>query len=227
MPKHPDAGSLARLQTRIGYQFHQPGALQRALTHRSFAAEHMERLEFLGDAVLGLIMAEHLHARFPAEDEGGLSRMRASLVCKESLGTIACQWKLADDVQVGDGERTQHGGIRSASIAANAVEAVIGAIFVDGGWEAARSVVLNAWQGMLNTVNSEDNRDAKTRLQELTQGKGWGLPSYRVIDLGVGRSPRFEAVCIVNDERLGKGRGERKKLAELAAAEQAWNKLNT
>jgi len=226
MPKPPDASTLTGLQGRIGYQFRDPQLLQRSLTHRSHSAEHMERLEFLGDAVLGLTMAEHLHARFSTEDEGGLSRMRASLVCKESLGVIARQWQLADELQVGDGERTQQGSIRSASIASNAVEAVIGAIFVDGGWDAAREVILRAWREMLDTVNSDDNRDAKTRLQELTQGKGWGLPFYRVIDLGVGSSPRFEAVCIVNDERLGKGRGERKKLAEIAAAEQAWNKLN-
>lgn len=195
------------------------------MTHRSYGAEHMERLEFLGDAVLGLIMAEHLHRNFPQAAEGELSRMRATLVCKKSLGEVADRWRLADCLVVGEGERSAH-GIRSPSIAANAVEAVIGAVFEDGGWEAARATVLQAWQEMLAGADTADSRDAKTRLQELTQGKGWGLPEYLVTDMGTDRSPRFEAVCSVNGERLGKGRGERKKLAELAAAEQAWNKLN-
>lgn len=226
MPKRLDAESLARLQNLIGYTFRKAEILRRALIHRSYAAEHMERLEFLGDAVLGLAMAEHLHQGFPGLAEGELSRMRAALVCKNSLGSVAAQWRLADVILVGEGERSPD-GIRSPSIAANAVEAVIGAVFEDGGWEAARGVVLRAWKGMLATVSAEGSRDAKTRLQELTQGRGWGLPEYRVTDLGTGRSPRFEAVCSINGERLGKGRGERKKQAELAAAEQAWNKLNT
>jgi len=206
---------------RIGHTFSQPALLERALTHRSSSSTHMERLEFLGDAVLGLVVSEYLHATFPDTDEGALSRMRASLVRRESLAVIAGQWQLAPVLRVGEGERDSAGNIKSPSIPANAVEAVIGAVFVDGGWEAARAVVLAAWENLFRHADTADARDAKTRLQEYTQAKGWGLPEYVVADAGAGASPRFMAECWVNGKLLGRGSGDRKKEAETQAAAKA------
>jgi len=225
MPKHHEPALLSALQRRINYQFRNAGLLQRALTHRSTEREHMERLEFLGDAVLGLVIAEALHGCFCDAAEGELSRMRAALVRRETLLKVAAVWQLVPCLQVGEGERTRD-GIKSPSIAANAVEAVIGAVFEDGGWDAARAVVLVSWQELLAEADRIEVRDAKSRLQEYTQGEGWGVPEYRVSDLGIGRTPRFEALCLIKGELAGTGVGERKKTAEINAAEQAWNQLN-
>lgn len=224
--KSSEADRQERLLRRLGYTFANPELFQRALTHRSAGKEHMERLEFLGDAVLGLVISEHLFARFPDRSEGQLSRMRAAMVRKESLLKIARTLKLSTLLIVGEGERS-NGGIKSPSIAANAVEALIGAIFEDGGWEPARRVVLKAWQAMLKGIDEQDTCDAKSRLQEYTQAKGWGLPEYELIDHGTDYLPRFEAACRVNGELLGTGQGARKKLAELRAAQQAWEGLNS
>jgi len=225
MPKPLDAESLERVQRALGYCFDKAVLLKRALTHRSASAEHMERLEFLGDAVLGLAIAEKLHARFPDYSEGELSRMRAALVRKEGLMKIAALWQLDDALHVGEGERAG-GKLKSRSIAANAVEALIGAVFEDGGWDEAKELVLRAWRGQLDAIDLDSVRDAKSRLQEFTQGKGWGLPEYSVTDHGVGASPRFTARCKVNGQWLGEGAGSRKKAAELVAAERSWDSLS-
>jgi len=216
------------LEEKISYHFTDALLLTRALTHRSASVAmqgiHMERLEFLGDAVLGLVVSEFLHARFPERPEGELSRMRSALVRRESLIEVAKLWQLVPHLIVGDSERSAR-GIKSPSIAANAVEAVIGAVFEDGGWEPARRLVMAAWDTMLSDIDNVDTRDAKSRLQELTQANGWGLPEYALTDRGVGSSPRFEALCSVQGKVAGKGRGERKKMAEINAAEQAWREL--
>ncbi len=224
------ADALHQLETHIDYQFSDKQLLQRALRHRSANqaanGNHMERLEFLGDAVLGLVISKYLHHRFPDKQEGDLSRMRAALVRKESLFEVAQAWGLMAYLNVGDSERSDKlRGIKSPSIAANAVEAVIGAVFEDGGWDAAHQLVKRTWQGMLKGIGDVDTRDAKSRLQEFTQSKEWGLPKYELFDLGVGCSPRFRAKCRVNGELLGEGCGERKKIAEIEAAEQAWQQL--
>lgn len=225
MPKPLKRSSpLTVLQERIGYRFHDVALLQRALTHSSACESHMERLEFLGDAVLGLAISQALHGRFADAPEGDLSRMRAALVCKEGLLRVAGLWELECVVCVGDSQKGAT-GIKSKSITANAVEAIIGAIFEDGGWDAACRVVRTAWQEALDAVDVESSRDAKSRLQELTQGEGWGLPEYRVVDRGAGTQPRFEAICLVRDKQAGAGRGNRKKSAELAAAEAALIRL--
>jgi len=205
---------------RIDTQFTDEKLLLRALTHCSHSSEHMERLEFLGDAVLGLAVAEYLHDLFPGEAEGQLSRLRAGLVCKESLYKVAQSWELELYIRVGEGERSLS-GIKSRSIVANAVEAVIGAVFKDAGWSAAQSLILQAWEPLLKQMNISDARDAKSRLQEYTQGKAWGLPEYKVQDLGVNSEPRFEAQCWVKNKLRGRGLGLRKKQAELSAAEDA------
>ena len=220
--------NMDKLEERVDYCFSDHALLTRALTHRSASlamkGKHMERLEFLGDAVLGLVISEFLHAHFPGRPEGELSRMRSALVRRESLLKVAKEWELIPHLIVGDSERSAK-GIKSLSIAANAVEAVIGAIFEDGGWEPVRKVVKTAWKSMLADIDRVDTCDAKSRLQELTQANGWGLPEYDLTDHGVGYSPRFEAQCRVQGNVAGKGRGERKKLAEIAAAEQAWREL--
>lgn len=220
-----EAGKLSRLQKRMGYSFSNHALFDRALTHSSAGPNHMERLEFLGDAVLGLVISQHLHGRFPERAEGQLSRMRAAMVCRESLLKVAKRWQLGSLIQAGAGERTAK-GIKSPSIAANAVEALIGAVFEDGGWKPARLVVLKAWHSMLKGIDQLETCDAKSRLQEFTQSKGWGLPVYMLVDLGVGFSPRFKAECWVNGKLVGTGQGERKKLAEIDAAEKGWGKLN-
>jgi len=220
MPKlHKQLLSADEFEKRIGIVFANQSLLVRALTHRSYSTEHMERLEFLGDAVLGLVIADYLHNRFANEDEGQLSRLRAGLVRKESLFEVAKLWRLQDYLQVGEGERSVH-GIKANSIVANAVEAVIGAVFKDSGWLAAQDLIMQAWQPLLKNMCISDARDAKSQLQEYTQGKGLGLPTYQVSDLGVGKDPRFEATCRVSEQLFTLGYGARKKNAELNAAEK-------
>ncbi len=213
--------SIKALEHRIAYHFDKPKLLRRALTHASRASEHLERQEFLGDAVLGLIIAEDLYLRYPDVSEGVLSKMRANLVCKQALLETATQWQVASALYVGEGERDQKGRLKSASIAANAVEAIIGAVFEDGGFEAAKKVVLQAWHERLSCVTPDRLRDAKSELQELTQSQSMGVPDYQVQDLGVNQAPRFQATCSLKGEVIGRGLGQRKKEAELAAAAQA------
>ncbi len=213
------------LAHHLGISFCDGSLLQRALTHCSYGTDHMERLEFLGDAVLGLVIAEYLHDRFPDQAEGQLSRLRASLVRKESLYEVAKIWQLETYLRVGEGEKTKQGGVKSHSIVANAVEAVLGAVFKDAGWDVARALILKAWKPLLTSLAKGDARDAKSQLQEYTQGEIWGLPNYEVVDLGVSVSPRFQALCYVQDVLKGKGFGERKKFAELAAAHDALKAL--
>jgi len=216
---------LSALQACVGHQFDNSNLLVRALTHRSASLDHLERLEFLGDAVLSLVISEQLFRQFRDVDEGQLSRWRAYLVCGSSLKRIARLWHLQKYVRVGNGERDSGGNIRSESITGNAVEATIGAVFIDAGWEAAKHVVQEAWAGLLHDLPSGDMRDSKSRLQELTQAKGWGLPDYQSSDQGIGSSPRFTVCCFVRGESVGSGAGARKKEAEIKAAEQAWKHL--
>lgn len=213
--------ALGGLQGVLAYRFSDATLLARALTHRSASAEHSERLEFLGDAVLGLVIAEQLCHRHPQADEGALSRMRAALVCRDSLLKVARRWHLADLAHVGGGERMADGQLRAPSIVANMVESVIGAVFTDGGWEAARKLVLSTWALMLDEVDAADGRDAKSRLQEWTQARGWGLPEYVLKDAGAGATPRFAAECRVQGVVRGRGAGARKKDAEQGAADEA------
>ncbi|MDX8411954.1 MAG: ribonuclease III [Mariprofundaceae bacterium] len=216
---------IAELETRLGYHFRQPKLLDEALTHRSTAEKHMDRLEFLGDAVLGLVIAEHLFTSRPEADQGAMSRLRATLVCRQSLEVIAGRWSLAEVLRVGGGERQPDGGVKSSSILADSVEAVIGAVFLDGGWPAARSLVLDAWQALLGQHQDLDARDAKSRLQEFTQARGWGLPEYRVSEVSGEGESRFAAACLVKGEQLGQGTGAKKKDAESMAAAEAWQRL--
>jgi len=215
--------SYHKLEKTIAYTFKQPLLLERALTHASKSPVHLERQEFLGDAVLGLCIANYLYLKYSELAEGDLSKMRANLVCKPALYSIAQEWALEDFLQVGDGERFKDGRLKSKSIAANAVEAVIGAVFEDSGYESANDFILKAWDNQLQDVKPINLRDAKSQLQELTQSKSLGLPTYQIHDLGVNQSPRFVAECSLGQEKLGEGKGNRKKEAELLAAQQALN----
>lgn len=212
---------LLGLQEKISYTFSDTGLLRQALTHRSAAKSNLERMEFLGDAVLSLVVAEALYDMHPDAEEGSLTRLRARLVCRESLIVMADRWELARYVTVGKGERQADGSIKSESILADAVEALIGAVFLDGGWPAARLLVLSGWALELAREHVPDMRDAKTRLQEMAQAHGWSLPEYHIVDHGVASSDRFEAVCHVQGKKAGTGSGGRKKTAEMQAAEQA------
>ncbi len=215
--------NLGTFEHTTGYTFKQPGLLKRALTHASKSIEHLERQEFLGDAVLGLVIAEYLFQQFPDSDEGDLSKMRANMVCKQALLKVSQFWELGALLEVGDGERNKHGGLKSISIAANAVEAVIGAVFEDAGFQQAKDIVLKAWKPLLKDVQPINLRDAKSALQELTQSKALGLPHYVIKDFGTQHSPRFQAVCLLGEKKLGSGLGERKKAAEINAAQDALN----
>jgi len=183
-------------------------------------------MEFLGDAVLSLAVSEAVYGLYPDVDEGSLTRLRARLVCREMLRTVARQWRLARCVTVGKGERRADGSLKSEAMLADAVEAVIGAVFLDGGWPAARAVVRAGWAQYLTGDALPDQRDAKTRLQEETQARGWGLPEYTMTDRGPAAASRFEAVCRVRAKRMGVGTGSRKKTAERRAAEQALMNLD-
>ena len=220
------AAELSAFSTRIGHQFHDLALLERALTHSSFHKEHNERLEFLGDAVLELVISADLYQRYPEQSEGVLTRIRARLVARSGLLLTAGAWKIAPLLRISKGERAAKGlGPRATSVIANGVEAVIGAVYVDGGYPAAERVVKNAWHNRLRNALDQPVIDAKTALQEWTQQRGIGLPSYDCEDLGVGRSPRFVSACVIGDSMFGKGSGDRKKDAEQQAATAALNAL--
>jgi len=211
-----------QLKQQLGLKALPNTVLKRALTHCSSGDPlHMERLEFLGDAVLGLVIAEYLHHEFPKKAEGHLTRLRAHLVCRTSLLEVAESWHLADYLRVGEGERDGRGQLKSPSIAANAVEAIIGASFKKLDFDAARALILRAWQFLFEALATLDTIDAKSRLQEWTQGHDKGLPYYKIDDLGPHKKPRFQALCQINGKTMGNGWGDRKKQAELIAAEQA------
>ncbi len=207
----------------LGYSFHDVQLLSLALTHRSAAGLHNERLEFLGDAVLGMVAAEVLYATHPTADEGTLSRLRARLVRRETLEELARSVDLGRYLQLGSGE-LRSGGHQRGSILANALEAVIGAVFLDGGMLPARALVLRLLAGHLaGLAADEDLRDPKTRLQEFLQGQGYALPVYTVEQIsGSAHDQLFEVVCQLDALGLTvRGKGTSRRTAEQQAAEQA------
>ncbi|MDX8412671.1 MAG: ribonuclease III [Mariprofundales bacterium] len=206
---------------QIGYQFRDLTLLEQALTHCSAEQKHNERLEFLGDAVLELVISAELFQCYSDHAEGDLTRMRARLVDRSALSVTAKEWRLSPRLHVSKGERGKNGLPRAESVVANAVEAVIGAVYLDGGYAAAKKLVVTAWQYRLSNALDQPAIDAKTALQEWTQHEGKGLPEYHCDDLGVDRSPRFHATCLVGARVWGKGRGGRKKDAEQHAARVA------
>lgn len=207
----------------IGYTFQDARLLELALTHRSAAGAHNERLEFLGDAVLGMVAAELLYARYPDADEGTLSKLRARLVRRETLEEIARGIDLGRHLRLGSGE-TRSGGHQRGSILANALEAIIGAVFLDGGMTPARELVLRLLSGHLaGLAVDEDLRDPKTRLQEFLQAHGEALPVYTVEQVsGSAHDQMFEVLCRLDGRGLRvRGTGSSRRIAEQRAAEQA------
>lgn len=217
---------LEKLERRIGYEFQDSSLLRLALTHKSHGGSNNERLEFLGDAVLGYVIAHELYGHYPEAAEDNLTLMRANLVRKESLHEIASSNQLGEFLKLGIGER-KSGGRDRASILADALEAVIGAVRLDGGIEAAREVVLRLFQGRIDQVSSEEVKDPKTRLQELLQGRKLELPVYTVAATSGSEHQRtFTVSCRVAElELVTEGIGASRREAEKEAARAMIPKL--
>jgi len=211
------------LESRLGHTFFDRGILLEALTHRSFGAPHNERLEFLGDSVLNLVIATELYERFNDLREGELSRRRAGLVREQTLYEIALDLGLGTWLRLGEGEH-KSGGAERPSILADALEAVFGAVYSDGGFAAAGSVIRGVYASRLQLLDPAiSSKDPKTRLQELVQGRHLPLPLYSVLSTrGAAHDQVFEVQCVVEslDVRT-RGTGSSRRLAEQDAARQA------
>jgi ribonuclease-3 len=214
----PDA--LAALQDRLRHRFQDPGLLARALTHRSFSAEHNERLEFLGDSVLNLSVAALLYGRLKDLPEGDLSRVRANLVKQETLHQLAVGLGLPGLVRLGEGE-ARSGGHKRPSILADALEAVIGAVFLDAGYTSAEALVQRLFSELeIKPEMQAAAKDPKTELQELLQGRKMKLPLYRVVGIfGAAHKQTFDVECEVGELGLAeRGTGPSRRAGEQAAA---------
>ncbi|OZV18905.1 ribonuclease III [Aggregatibacter actinomycetemcomitans] len=219
---------LERLQRQINYRFQNIELLKQALTHRSAGHQHNERLEFLGDAILNLTIGEALFHQFPKCNEGELSRMRATLVREPTLALLAQDFKLGDYILLGQGE-LKSGGFRRESILADCVEAIIGAISLDSNLTNATQIVCQWYQNLLKEIKPGDNqKDAKTRLQEYLQGNCLPLPTYNIVNIqGEAHNQLFIVECsIQNSDRTFIGKGSSRRKAEQAAAEQILQELN-
>lgn len=222
---------MKTLETKLGYQFQNPKLLDHALTHSSYANEHHlgsissnERLEFLGDSVLGMIVADHLYRTFPDLPEGDLTRIRANLVCEGSLVLVAKEWDLGRYLKLGKGENAC-GGRSRPSILADAVEAVLAAVFLDGGLKHDRDIIQRFLLDRMEQVNRA-SRDHKTYLQELVQRKSGQVLSYELIgESGPDHNKTFQMQVLLNGQPIGQGTGHSKKEAEQAAANAAIERL--
>lgn len=227
----PDTGDArASLASRLGVTFSDPGLLDLALTHRSYASEFglegtNERLEFLGDAILNLCITDLIFARFPFYLEGDLAKLRASMVSEPALAEVALELDLGGDIRLGRGERLS-GGDEKPSIMADTLEAVIGAIYLDRGIREVRRVVKALFGSRVEAaVGKAVPKDAKTRLQELVTRLYGNLPRYRAVGQGPDHAKRFLADVYVNEHLYGRGEGRSKKEAEQEAAAQALEEL--
>jgi ribonuclease-3 len=210
--------------TALGHTFRRPDLLRQALTHRSFAAEHNERLEFIGDAVLNCAIAHLLFDRFPQLPEGDLSRMRAALVNRDTLHRHALTLGLGAAIQLGEGE-VKSGGAARPSILADALEAVFGAIFVDGGYPAAHAAIERVYAAeVAGAATDAIAKDPKTRLQEWLQGRRLPVPEYAIVAVrGEAHLQTFEVVCRIGAlDIAATGSGASRRAAEQAAAAQAY-----
>lgn len=222
---------LNKLYRILGYSFKDENLLKLALTHRSLGANNNERLEFIGDAILGMVIATELYHRFPDENEGVLTRLRSSLVKGETLSEISNELNLADYIQLGSGE-LKSGGFRRASTLADVVEAIIGAIFLDSntksGIETTKQFILRIFSLRLQQCEPDETlKDPKTRLQEYLQAKGQSLPDYQVVSIsGKEHQQTFKVSCSIESsstEIIASGASRRK--AEQAAAEKVLNRI--
>jgi ribonuclease-3 len=211
---------LAALQARLQHRFSEPRLLAQALTHRSFSAEHNERLEFLGDSVLNLAVSALLYERLQSLPEGDLTKVRASLVRQDPLHRLALDLGLPELLRLGEGEVRANGRQRP-SILADALEAVIGAVYLDAGYPAAEGLVRRLFRDVeMNPSLAAAAKDAKTELQELLQGRKMQLPVYRVVaTLGAAHKQTFDVECEVTELGLAeRGIGASRRAAEQAAA---------
>jgi len=209
-----------QLCERLGYQFNDIDNLKLALTHRSASSQHNERLEFLGDAVLGMIVAKILFDRFPSVSEGKLTRMRSSLVKGETLAEIAKQFDYSEVLQLGAGE-LKSGGFTNESILADAFEAMLGAIYLESGLETCAKLIGNWFATRLDNLDPDFHpKDSKTQLQEFLQGKQQPLPEYDVVDIqGKAHAQTFHVTCTVNGlDTPVKATGRSRRKAEQEAA---------
>ncbi len=218
------------LERALGYRFRDAGLLDLALTHRSFAneqgmARHNERLEFLGDAVLGAVAGEWLYREHPELPEGDLSKLKAYLVSAPALAGFATELGVGRELRLGVGEE-RSGGRAKPSLLADALEAVLGAIYLDGGLAPVRKVVTPLLERVLAERPRVHEEDAKTRLQEVVQAQGWALPEYRVVaEEGPDHAKRFRVECVVQEGPPGRGEGRSKKGAEQRAAAEVLARL--
>lgn len=220
--------SVKVVQQRIGYTFQDGELLRRALTHRSFSATHNERLEFLGDSVVNCTVALALYQKFPDLPEGELSRLRASLVSQPALAALAETLDLGSQLKLGEGE-IKSGGAERPSILSDALEAVMGAVLLDGGFDAARDVVNGIFKSSLASINpATTGKDAKTLLQELLQRKRLALPLYTVAAIrGEAHEQEFEVECMIEHLNIrSTGKGSSRRRAEQEAAQLAYQQAS-
>ncbi|RTR05984.1 ribonuclease III [Halomonas nitroreducens] len=223
------SNSLTLFSRRIGHDFAQPDLLELAMTHRSYGGRNNERLEFLGDSIVNFVIAEDLFQRFPQAREGQLSRLRARLVKGQTLAELAREMAFGECLRLGSGEM-KSGGHRRDSILADAVEAVIGAIYLDAGMDTARSRVLAWYAERLEAINLQDTqKDPKTRLQEFLQSRQVALPRYEVVSVeGEAHAQTFTVECHVEMlEEHTLGIGSSRRHAEQQAAQQALARLES
>ncbi len=219
--------SIAWVRDKLGYECRDPALLEAALTHRSATGPHNERLEFLGDAVLNCVVAMLMYRNYPAADEGDLSRFRASLVSGDSLAAIAGELGLGERLRLGSGE-LKSGGFRRKSILADALEALFGAIYLDGGFEAAERVIgMVLLQRLDSLPSAAELKDPKTRLQEALQARGLNLPVYVVESIhGEAHNQIFRVRCAVDALKLNTfGEGLSRRRAEQEAARALLDQL--
>jgi len=216
-----------RLQEAIGYRFAQPALLAQALTHRSYGVPHNERLEFLGDSVLNCVIAAEIFRRFDRLREGELSRLRASLVRQETLHQIAQELALGEHLRLGEGE-LKSGGHNRPSILADALEALFGAIFLDGGFQAAQEVIGRLCAATLHGLDPKaTGKDPKTMLQEFLQARHTPPPKYAVVATrGAAHSQEFEVECVIPEFSVRTtGSGASRRAAEQEAAQRAYDQV--
>lgn len=222
---------LEALEARLGHHFDAPVLLDQALRHRSWCAEHPghesnERLEFLGDAVLALVVTRELYERFPDLAEGELAKIRASVVSAPALASVARDLELGTALRLGKGEEGT-GGRQKLSLLADATEAVLGAVYLDGGLEPARRLILVRFADQIDGAAADPgDQDFKTRLQELVARRFDDVPLYAVGDEGPDHAKTFHATVWVADRPCGAGEGRSKKQAEQAAAREAWDAMH-
>jgi ribonuclease-3 len=218
------------LAARLGVQFAERSLLENALRHRSWCAENgavesNERLEFLGDAVLGLVVTTHLFTTYPSFPEGELAKVRAAVVSSASLAEVAREIELGGHLLLGKGE-DQSGGREKRSILADAFEAVIGATYLDGGWETAQPLIMRLVGGrIIDAAAGPGGHDYKTRLQEFAARVFDEVPRYEIDDHGPDHAKRFVARVVIGGDVRGSGEGRSKKEAEQASAHMAWHVL--